>query len=107
VTAVSIRLHPEVSVAIALQDIEMGTILPDHGLKLVTAVKRGHKFALADFAVGDKLLRYGQIIGQAVGADSGGRACAYAQPWHGRTYPGLRNGAGQFARADAGPYPDL
>ena len=65
-TAASIRLHPQDSVAIALQDLEMGTALPDHGLKLVTPVKRGHKFALADFAAGDKLLRYGQIIGQAL-----------------------------------------
>ena len=65
-TAASIRLHPQDSVAIALQDIEIGTTLPDHGLTLVTAVKRGHKFALADFAAGDKLLRYGQIIGQAL-----------------------------------------
>ena len=41
VTAASIRLHPEDSVAIVLQDLEMGTTLPDHELKLVTAVKRG------------------------------------------------------------------
>jgi altronate hydrolase/galactarate dehydratase len=66
VTASSIRLHPQDSVAIALQDLEAGATLPDHGLTLTTPVKRGHKFALADFAPGDKLLRYGQIIGQAL-----------------------------------------
>jgi len=65
-TAASIRLRPQDSVAIALRDRETGTTLPDHGLTLVTPVKRGHKFALADFAAGDKLLRYGQIIRQAL-----------------------------------------
>ncbi len=36
------------------------------------ALKRGHKFALADFAAGDELPRYGQIIGQALEPISAG-----------------------------------
>lgn len=63
-TAASIRQHPEDSVAIALQDIEMGTIQPDHGLKLVTAVKLGHKFALADLAVGAHVLTHNLGMGE-------------------------------------------
>ena len=64
--APAIRLNPLDSVAIALQDLDAGTTLPEFALTLIEPVKRGHKIALADQAVGAKLLRYGQIIGQAL-----------------------------------------
>ncbi len=93
-TALTIRLHQKDSVAIALQDLEQGQYLPDHDITLTTQVKRGHKFALSAVAAGDKLLRYGQIIGQAlepIAVAKGDRAPVaglneYAQP---NTTPGF------------------
>ena len=65
-TAPAIRLHPEDSVIIALQDLAAGTALPDFGLTLTEPVNRGHKIALRDQASGSHLRRYGQIIGTAL-----------------------------------------
>ena len=65
-TAPAIRLHPEDSVVIALQDLTEGTSLPEFGLTLVEPVNRGHKIALRDQAQGAHLRRYGQIIGTAL-----------------------------------------
>jgi len=63
--APAIRLNPEDTVAIALEDLEAGQVLAEWGVTLVDEVKRGHKIALRDVAPGEKVLRYGQIIGQA------------------------------------------
>ena len=61
----ALRLHPEDSVAIALGDLPVGAHLTDLGVTLADPVNRGHKVALKDLAVGEKLFRYGQIIGEA------------------------------------------
>ena len=63
--APAIRLHPDDTVAIALQDLGSGTVLAEFGVTLADPVSRGHKIALRDVALGEKVLRYGQIIGQA------------------------------------------
>ena len=60
-----IRLNAEDTVAIALEDLGSGEVLREFGVTLVDPVARGHKIALRDVAMGEKVLRYGQIIGQA------------------------------------------
>ena len=60
-----IRLHPSDNVIVALADLATGRELPEYGLTLVTAVPRGHKVALTPVAVGEQVIRYGQIIGLA------------------------------------------
>ncbi len=56
------------NVAIALRDLGKGeTIrLPD-GRKLLTReeIPRSHKIALQDLAPGERIIKYGEIIGQA------------------------------------------
>ncbi|SMY09911.1 UxaA family hydrolase [Flavimaricola marinus] len=61
----SIRLHPQDNVAIALSDLTSGTVLPEHDVTLPGPVPRGHKIALVPLSEGDKVIRYGQIIGVA------------------------------------------
>lgn len=67
-----IQLHPDDTVAVALEDAAPGAPLPLSGLSLRDAVSRGHKIALADLAPGDPVRRYGQLIGVATQAIAAG-----------------------------------
>jgi len=58
-----IRLHGADNVAIALRDLAAGSLA--EGLTLAGAVPRGHKIAARRIATGEKVVRYGQIIGLA------------------------------------------
>jgi len=58
-----IRLHGADTVLIALRDLAAGSLAD--GLTLAGAVPRGHKIAARHIAAGEKVVRYGQIIGQA------------------------------------------
>lgn len=62
-----IILNPADTVAVALQDIPVGTVLKTTQGTVTTLeeVKRGHKVALKDFAVGDNVTKYGFPIGHA------------------------------------------
>lgn len=62
-----IILNPADTVAVALQDIPTGTTLktPQGTVTTLEEVKRGHKVALKDFAVGDNVTKYGFPIGHA------------------------------------------
>src|SRR5882757_6773459 len=62
-----IRLQPVDGVAIAAEDVPAGAQV-DAGEGPFTArdeVGRGHKIALRDLRAGDRVLRYGQVIGFA------------------------------------------
>ena len=61
-----IRLHPSDNVIIALADLPSGTQLPELAVPLVDAIPRGHKIATRAISKGETVLRYGQIIGQAI-----------------------------------------
>jgi altronate hydrolase len=68
---VTVRLHPDDSVAIAKQPLAAGTILRlDDGreLRLAQLVQAGHKLAVAELATGEPVRRYGQVIGYATAA---------------------------------------
>ena len=62
-TLTHIRLAETDDVAIALSDLPAGTLVA--GVTLRDFVPRAHKFALRTIAPGERVRRYGQIIGQA------------------------------------------
>lgn len=64
----AIRLHPDDNIVIALKDLETGARLPDLDQPLPQQVARGHKIAIRDIALGEKVVRYGQTIGVATSA---------------------------------------
>lgn len=59
-----IVLHRDDTVAIVRRDVAAGTALAD-GVAALQRIPPGHKVALRDHAEGDRVLRYGQIIGFA------------------------------------------
>lgn len=62
-----LRIHPNDSVAVALQDLPAGTSHPLDG-GMVTAlddIPRGHKVALKSLRNGEHIVKYGQPIGHA------------------------------------------
>jgi altronate dehydratase len=61
----AIRLHADDNVLIALQDFSAGATVPGLGEPLPAAVPRGHKIAARPIAAGERVIRYGQIIGVA------------------------------------------
>ena len=63
--AQAIRLHPADNVVIALADLTAGMVPEALGLALPGPVPRGHKMATAPIAMGQNVIRYGQIIGVA------------------------------------------
>jgi altronate dehydratase len=64
-TARLLRLHPQDSVAIAVNDILAGTDLPEFGLTALERIPAGHKLALVPHDAGAVVRRYGQMIGLA------------------------------------------
>lgn len=61
-----IRLHPADNLVIALADLPAGATPAGLTTAVVQAVPRGHKVASCAIARGAVVLRYGQIIGQAL-----------------------------------------
>ena len=60
-----IRLHAADNVVIALKDLAAGAQPDGLEVPLTGPVPRGHKIATQTIAAGQKVIRYGQIIGQA------------------------------------------
>jgi altronate hydrolase len=60
-----LKIHPDDSVAVALEPLAKGTDIPAFGLTLLDDVPQAHKFALKDIAAGDKVIKYGAVIGLA------------------------------------------
>ncbi len=71
---IAVQLHPEDSVAIALQPLAPGLrIQTSSGAMVIPRlIPEGHKFALHDLGAGDPIRRYGQIIGFATERISAG-----------------------------------
>ncbi|WP_417331238.1 galactarate dehydratase [Halomonas cupida] len=64
-----IRVHPQDNVAIVVQQggLEEGTHI-EGDITLVAAIPQGHKVALEALNTGDRIIRYGEIIGTATAA---------------------------------------
>src|SRR3954468_23615702 len=56
-----IRLHPDDGVLIARASLPPGTLVAD-GVTTVERIPSGHKVAIKPIAVGEPVIRYGQII---------------------------------------------
>lgn len=59
------RLNDKDNVALALQDIPLGTQLKGLGLTAMSSIPRGHKLALRDIKAGETIQKYAQVIGVA------------------------------------------
>ncbi len=58
-----LQIHPDDSVAVALEPLAAGMRIDAFGLTLVDDIPQGHKFALKPIAEGDRVLKYGAVIG--------------------------------------------
>lgn len=63
--AVVIRLHERDNVAIAMAALAAGSAVESHNLSAATDIPQGHKVALRDIKAGERILKYGQVIGAA------------------------------------------
>ncbi|MDD3338681.1 MAG: altronate dehydratase family protein [Lachnospiraceae bacterium] len=63
----SIKIHSNDLVAVALQPLQAGSILPVCGtsVTLLEDIPQGHKFALRTIEAGEKIIKYGNPIGIA------------------------------------------
>jgi altronate hydrolase len=60
-----LKIHPDDTVAVALEPLAEGTVIDAFGLTLLSEVPQAHKFALRDIAAGEKVIKYGAVIGLA------------------------------------------
>jgi altronate hydrolase len=75
-TSKALRIDPRDNVIIALADFRKGETLAFSGeeFTFATEVRAKHKFATRDFAVGDKIIMYGVLVGKAVAPIARGEA---------------------------------
>lgn len=64
----TIVIHPADSVGVALVSLEKGVAA--EGVTLAENIEKGHKFALKPIKCGEKIIKYGEVIGKAT-ADIG------------------------------------
>lgn len=60
-----IRLHPLDNVVVASRRLPKGAVAAREGVRALDAIPAGHKLATAFIAVGEPILKYGQVIGAA------------------------------------------
>ncbi|TBW32798.1 altronate dehydratase [Siculibacillus lacustris] len=68
-----LRIHSDDTVAVALEPIAAGTVIPAFAVTLGDDIPQGHKFAIAEIAEGDRVIKYGAVIGIAKEAIAPGR----------------------------------
>ena len=69
----TILLNAQDNVASALERLESGSVVPvehddlaqSYQVKLVQEIPLGHKFSLRDLRKGDKIIKFGMVIGTA------------------------------------------
>ncbi|MES2102712.1 MAG: altronate dehydratase family protein [Pseudomonadota bacterium] len=71
--ALSIRLHASDNVVIARQQLIGGSLLEAEQVQVQGLIPAGHKVATCDIAIGQAVIRYGQIIGFASQAIQAGQ----------------------------------
>lgn len=59
----TIHINPKDNVAVALCDLKKGEVYD--GVTLITDVKQGHKFCISPVKSGEKIVKYGEVIGTA------------------------------------------
>jgi altronate hydrolase len=73
-TSVALLLRPDDDVAVAMRDLDRGTLLVHAEVTIETrrAIPRAHKLAVRPVAAGDPVHKYGQVIGRATRAIAAG-----------------------------------
>ena len=66
-------LNPKDNVAVALKDLEPGTVISRAGTACAEPVPMGHKVAIAPIGQKEPVIKYGQVIGLALAPISPGR----------------------------------
>ncbi|WP_375569374.1 altronate dehydratase family protein [Ahrensia marina] len=61
----ALLLHPNDTVAVATEDLEMGADLASLNITTLDRVAQGHKISRVRHVAGDPVIRYGQMIGRA------------------------------------------
>ncbi|GAI43536.1 unnamed protein product [marine sediment metagenome] len=67
----AVVLNPKDNVGVALMDLESGTVLDlkvsgrTVAVKLAEPITYQHKFSVAQIDAGSKILKYGEVIGEA------------------------------------------
>ncbi len=61
----ALKIHDLDTVAVGLEPLSASADLADFGVNLLDDIPRGHKFALRAIAEGEKVLKYGAVIGVA------------------------------------------
>ena len=59
----TIVITPQDSVGVALAPLKKGQLV--EGVTLTEDIEKGHKFALKDIKSGEKVIKYGEVIGRA------------------------------------------
>lgn len=61
----AVRLHEADNVLVALNSLERGEVIHDYEIRAAAEIPRGHKTAARPIQSGEKIIKYGQIIGVA------------------------------------------
>ena len=63
----TIYLDPRDNIAVAISDLDKGTVVQIDANEITIAekIQQKHKFALKDFAIGDEVIMYGVLVGKA------------------------------------------
>lgn len=68
-----LKIHSSDTVAVALEPLAQGTAIDGLGVVLLDEVPQGHKFAVTPHQPGDRVIKYGSVIGLAKEAIPVGR----------------------------------
>ncbi len=60
-----LKIHSDDNVAVALEPLAPGAVLPELAIIIAEAIPQGHKFALTHLEHHDKIIKYGAVIGEA------------------------------------------
>ena len=61
---IALRLSPADNIAVCINDVETGQVVTE-GISAIEPIPTGHKVALKSIEVGEPVLKYGVVIGQA------------------------------------------
>ncbi len=61
-----IKLSKKDNIALTTENIPKDTVVGDNQIKTKTIIPQGHKIAIKEIVKGEKIIKYGQIIGEAL-----------------------------------------
>ncbi|ANF56265.1 UxaA family hydrolase [Halotalea alkalilenta] len=104
---VTLRIHPDDNVRVALRDLPEGYEVDEGGVRLVEPIARKHKFALVPLAVGEQVVMYGVTVGRATRAIAAGEAIRVDNVEHATLGAGAESGASSWQGPDVSRFEGL